>query len=265
MFVLLALVVLLGLAVGSFLNVVIYRVPRGESVVRPGSHCPWCGKPVRGRHNVPVLSWLILRGRCADCRAPIGVRYPLVELGTAVLFGAVTARLAGLGRLEAMPAYLWFAAVGLALAMIDLDCRRLPNSLVLPSYPVLAVLLLGATLAGGDRPALVRAGIGAVALFGLYALLALIHPAGMGWGDVKLAGLIGLMLGYLSWATLVVGAFAGFLLGALAGVIVLASRRGNRKTALPFGPFMLAGALLAMFVADPVARFYLDLTGLSTS
>jgi leader peptidase (prepilin peptidase)/N-methyltransferase len=264
--VLLVLVTLLGLAVGSFLNVVIYRVPKGESVVRPGSHCPRCGNPVRGRHNIPVLGWLILRGRCADCGTPISVRYPLVELGTALLFGAVTGWLAGLGRLEALPAYLWFGAVGLALAVIDLDCRRLPNALVLPSYPVLAVLLLAATLVDGDWPALTRAGIAAATLFGLYALLAVIHPAGMGWGDVKLAGLIGLMLGYLSWAALVVGGFAGFLLGAVAGVIVLASRRGNRKTALPFGPFMLAGALLAMFVADPVARLYLDnLTGLSTS
>ncbi|MFL6144149.1 MAG: prepilin peptidase [Labedaea sp.] len=213
MLALLVLVTALGLAVGSFLNVVVHRVPRRES--------------------------------------PISMRYPLVELGTAVLFGAVTGWLAGLDRLAALPAYLWFAAVGLALAVIDAGCRRLPNALVLPSYPVLVVLLLGATLAVGDWPAMTRAGIGAVALFGLYFLLAVVHPAGMGWGDVKLSGLIGLMLGYLSWAALVVGAFAGFLLGAVAGVVVLVSRRGDRKTALPFGPFMLAGALLAMFVADP--------------
>jgi leader peptidase (prepilin peptidase)/N-methyltransferase len=121
------LVGLLGLVVGSFLNVVIYRVPRGESLVSPGSRCPSCGTPIRPWHNVPVVGWLVLRGRCAACGAPIGVRYPLVEAGTGALFVALAARLDSLGLLSALPAYLYFGAIGIALALIDLDCRRLPT------------------------------------------------------------------------------------------------------------------------------------------
>jgi leader peptidase (prepilin peptidase)/N-methyltransferase len=260
---LLVLIALLGLAVGSFLTVVIDRVPRGESVVRPGSRCSSCGRQVRARYNIPVLGWILLRGRCADCHAPIGVRYPLVELATAALFVAVTARLSGLGLLSALPAYLWFTAAGIALAVIDLDTRRLPNAIVLPSYPVLAVLVAGSALYQGDWSALGRAAIGAAGLFGFYLLLVLAYPKGMGWGDVKLAGLLGGALGYLSWAALIVGAFAGFVLGALVGVAVILARQGDRKTALPFGPFMVAGALLAIFVADPIARAYLSLAGSS--
>ena len=260
---LLVVIALLGLAIGSFLTVVIDRVPRGESVVRPGSHCPRCGHPIRARHNIPVLGWLILRGRCADCRAPIAVRYPLVELATGVLFVALTLRLDRLGLVSALPAYLYVAAAGVALAMIDLETRRLPNAIVLPSYPVLAALLTGSALWQGDWWPLGRAAIGAAGLFGFYLLLVLAYPKGMGWGDVKLAGLLGGALAYLSWAALVVGAMAGFVLGAVVGVAVILARQGDRKTALPFGPFMIAGTLLAIFVADPIADAYLSLVGSS--
>ncbi|NBH09617.1 A24 family peptidase [Amycolatopsis sp. SID8362] len=249
----------LGLLVGSFLNVVIHRVPRGESVVRPPSRCPGCGEQIRARHNVPVLGWLLLRGRCANCGSRISVRYPLVELGTAVLFALLTLRLDP----PDLPAYLYFGAIGIALALIDLDCRRLPDAIVLPSYPVLAVLLTSSAWYRDDWWALARAGIGGAALFGFYLLLALVHPQGMGFGDVKLAGILGGVLGYLSWTALLLGAFGGFLLGAVAGVVVLAAGRGDRKTALPFGPFMIAAALIAVFVADPLARAYRELTGLA--
>ena len=134
------LVALLGLAIGSFLNVVIYRVPRGESLISPASQCPSCGAAIRARHNVPLFGWLVLRGRCADCRTPISFRYPLVELACALLFVAVTLRFDHLGLLSALPAYLYFGAIGIALALIDLDVQRLPNSIVLPSYPVIAAL-----------------------------------------------------------------------------------------------------------------------------
>jgi len=253
---LVVLIALLGLAVGSFLNVVVYRVPRGESLTSPGSHCPSCGEPVRARHNIPVLAWLMLRGRCADCRAPIGVRYPLVEAATGALFVALTLRLHHLDQLPALPAYLYFAAIGIALALIDFDCRRLPNSIVLPSYPVLAVLLTGAAANQHEWWPLARAGIGAAVLFAFYFALAVAYPAGMGFGDVKLAGLIGGVLAYLSWSTLVVGAFGGFLLGAIVGVAVLALGRGDRKSALPFGPFMISAALIAVFAAPAIASWY---------
>jgi leader peptidase (prepilin peptidase)/N-methyltransferase len=242
----------LGLCIGSFLNVVIHRVPLGMSVVSPPSRCPECGSDIRARHNVPVLGWLLLRGRCADCRAPISPRYPAVEAVTAGLFVLVTWRALDLGQAAAIPALLTFTALGIALAAIDLDTRRLPNVLVLPAYPVLAVLLAAAAGVSGDWGSALRAGLGALALFGFFFVIALVSPQGMGFGDVKLAGVVGMVLGYLSWSALVVGAFAGFFLGAAVGMVVIATGAGGRKTALPFGPFMIAGALAALWVTDPV-------------
>ncbi len=247
---------LLGLAIGSFLNVVIYRLPRGESLNRPPSHCPSCGASIRARHNVPVLGWLVLRGRCADCSAPISPRYPAVELATGLLFAGLAARLHYLHLLEALPAYLYFAAIGMALAAIDLDLKRLPDRIVLPSYPVLGVLLAAAAVAGGDGWRLVRALLAAAALFAFFFALAFAYPDGMGFGDVKLAGLLGLVLGYLSWWAVLIGAFTGFLLGALVGGVLLASGRGGRKTALPFGPFLIAGTLVAVFAGSTIAGWY---------
>jgi leader peptidase (prepilin peptidase) / N-methyltransferase len=250
---------LVGLAIGSFLNVVIYRVPAGESVVSPPSRCPSCGSEIRNRHNIPVLGWLILRGRCFACRARISARYPIVEATTAVLFVAITLRIAALDVAAALPAYLYLAAAGLALAVIDLDHKRLPDKIVLPSYAVVAVLLTVASASTHDWRALARAGIGAAALFAFYFGIVLAYPAGMGFGDAKLAGLLGGLLAYLSWSALVVGAFAGFALGAVVGVAAMAVGRAGRKTTIPFGPFMIAGAILALFVATPIADAYLQL------
>jgi leader peptidase (prepilin peptidase)/N-methyltransferase len=249
---------LFGLAIGSFLNVVIYRVPVGESVVNPPSRCPSCGSTIRNRHNVPVLGWLILRGKCADCANPISARYPIVEAATAALFVVITLRLAHLHLGAALPAYLYLAAAGLALAMIDVDHKRLPDKIVLPSYVVVAVLLTIAAAVTNDWWALARAGISAAALFAFYFTIVFAYPAGMGFGDVKLAGVLGGLLGYLSWTALAVGAFAGFVLGAIVGVAVIAAG-GSRKTAIPFGPFMIAGAVLAIFVAQPLADTFLRL------
>ncbi|WP_436494767.1 prepilin peptidase [Actinokineospora sp. HUAS TT18] len=249
------MVALVGLAVGSFLNVVIHRVPAGESVVSPPSRCPGCGRAIRARHNVPVVGWLVLRGRCFDCGTAISPRYPLVELGTGLIFLALALRLDP----PLWPAYLTFAGVGIALAAIDLDTRTLPSKIILPTYPVLAVLLAGASAVQGDWWALIRAGIGGAALFAFYFLLAMVHPSGMGFGDVRLSGLIGGVLGYLGWGAFAVGAFGGFLLGAVAGVAVVAFGRGGRKTALPFGPFMIAGAIAAVFVGGPIGDWYLRL------
>jgi leader peptidase (prepilin peptidase)/N-methyltransferase len=246
---------LLGLAVGSFLNVVIYRVPRDESLVRPGSHCPHCGSEVRNRHNVPVFGWLLLRGRCADCKAPISARYPLVEAGTAALFVAVGARF---GWSWELPAYLYLAAVAVALAAIDLDIMRLPDKIVLPSYGVALLLLVPAAIAAQSFHAATRGLIAAAVLYAFYWLLAIL-PRGMGGGDVKLAPLLGLYLGWLGWSSVAVGAFAGFLLGGLVGVALIATRRAGRRSRIAFGPYMLAGALLAVFAAAPIADWYTSL------
>jgi len=248
----------LGLLVGSFLNVVIHRVPRDESLLRPGSRCPTCLAPIQPWHNVPVLGYVLLRGRCASCGARISPVYPVVELTTAVLFLAVTWRLASWDLLSALPAYLYFTAMGIALTIIDLRVRRLPNAIVLPSYPVVLALLVLSAAIEGDWAALVRGLIGGAVLFGFYFLLAFIYPAGMGFGDVKLAGIIGGALAYLSWGTLVIGTFLGFLLGAVVGLALMAVKRAGRKTAIPFGPWMLAGAMVAVFAADPLAQFYVD-------
>jgi leader peptidase (prepilin peptidase)/N-methyltransferase len=257
--ILIAAVAILGLVVGSFLNVVIYRVPRGESVVHPGSHCPGCDQPIRARHNVPVVGWLLLRGRCADCQTAISARYPLVELLTALLFVAVTVQVVHLGLTPALPAYLFFVAVGIALTAIDLDVLRLPNVIVYPSYVVLAALLTTAALVHGGPAPLVRALIGGAALFAFYLALALAYPGGMGLGDVKLAGVVGAVLGFVSYPALVVGAFAAFVIGAVVAVWLTVSRGANGKTAVPFGPFMVSGALLAIFASAPVAHAYTHL------
>lgn len=246
---------LFGLLVGSFLNVVVWRVPRGESVVSPPSACPGCGTPIAPRDNVPVLSWLLLRGRCRTCNEPISARYPLVELATAGLFAVMAIRF---GLEPELAAYLYLAAVGLALALIDLDCKRLPDALTLPSYGVGLVLLGAASL--DDPQQLLRAVLGAAAMFAVYFALAFAYPAGMGFGDVKLSGVLGLFTAWLGWDVWGAGVILGFLLGGVAGVAVLLSKRGTRKSAIPFGPFMLLGALIAVLVGEPLVDAYLGLT-----
>jgi leader peptidase (prepilin peptidase)/N-methyltransferase len=248
---------LVGLMIGSFLNVVIWRVPRGESVVRPPSACPSCGHEIRPRDNIPVLGWLLLRGRCRDCGHPISARYPLVELACGVLFVVMALRFEAHAVLVA---YLYLAAVGLALAMIDFDTKRLPDALTLPSYPVAAVLLGVAAVVDHEGDAALRALIGAVAMGALYFVLVLIYPAGMGLGDVKLAPVLGAYLGWISYGALAVGAFLGFLYGGLVGVLAMAVGKAGRKSKLPFGPFMLLGVLTAVLAGDQLVDLYTSAT-----
>src|SRR3954454_9806012 len=247
----------LGLVIGSFLNVVVWRVPRGESVVRPPSACPGCGTPIAPRDNIPVLSWLILRGKCRSCGTSISRRYPIVEALTAVLFVMMTLRL---GLDAALPAFLYLAAVCLALALLDLGVRRLPDALTLPSYPVAAVLLGAAAVAQHDVDPLIRAALGGVAMFALYFALCFAYPAGMGFGDVKLSGVLGIYTAWLGWDVWGAGLLLGFFLGGFFGIGMLLVGRGGRKTAIPFGPFMLLGALIAILVGHQIVSGYLDLT-----
>ncbi|MFJ3032956.1 prepilin peptidase [Curtobacterium pusillum] len=264
----------IGLAVGSFLNVVVYRVPAGLSVVAPASACPRCGHEIRVRDNVPVVSWLLLRGRCRDCATPISARYPLVELATALLFALVVLRFgpalsvaqdglaAAVASIE-LVAMLYLMAISIALALIDLDVHRLPNALVLPAYPVIAVLLVGAAALGGDWGALVRGAIGLVVLGGGYLVLAVLVPGGMGLGDVKLAGVLGLALAYLGWGPLAVGAFGAFLLGGTFAIGLMVAGRAKRGSGIPFGPWMLGGAWLGVFFGQPLLDGYLRIIGLA--
>ena len=267
---------LFGLLIGSFLNVVIYRIPAGKSIVSPPSACGSCGARIRSYDNVPVLSWLLLRGKCRDCGAAFSMRYPLVELGTGVFFavvtlwvfssgdgGALVSTDALLAQIIVLAAFLYLAAVSVALAMIDLDTHTLPNRILLPVYPVGAVLLTAAALVAGEPGRLLSALIGAAALFGLYLALALISPGGMGLGDVKLAGVLGLYLGWLGYAPLIVGAFGAFLLGGLFGIGLLVTRKAGRRSSIPFGPWMLLAAWLGALFGQSIAAGYLTLFGLT--
>lgn len=245
----------LGLLIGSFLNVVIWRVPRGESIVSPPSACPDCGHSLRARDNIPVVSWLLLRGRCRDCGEPISKRYPLVELITAAVFALVSLGV----PVGVLPAYLWLAGAGVALSVIDIEHKRLPNVIVYPTVVVVGCWLVGASLFNHQPGLVVRTLAAGAALFAFYLVLALVYPAGMGLGDVKLALVLGMALGWLSWSAVVIGSFLAFGLGAVVGVVVIARGRGGRKTAIPFGPFMLTGALLAIFVAQPISAWYLSM------
>jgi leader peptidase (prepilin peptidase)/N-methyltransferase len=235
------LIGLLGLLVGSFLNVVIHRLPRGESLTRPASRCPSCGAPIRPYDNVPVVSWLLLRGRCRNCGAAIGVRYPLVAFAGAALTRGVDDDLA-----------LWlpFAAMLIAVAGIDLDHRIIPNKILLPA----AIWGLAATIA--FRPdnvddSLIAGGIAFTALL----LAAVAYPAGMGMGDVKLVGVMGIYLG----SGVAPAMLAGFLAGSLVGVAIIAREgRDARKKGVPFGPFLALGGLIGVFAGPELVDAYVD-------
>ncbi|MDR1441783.1 MAG: prepilin peptidase [Bifidobacteriaceae bacterium] len=246
---------LLGLVIGSFLTVVISRVPEGASLW-PRSACPKCGHQVTAKDNIPLVSWLVLRGRCRSCKEPISPLYPVTEAATAVLFLVVAAFLE---PLAAIPAYLYAAAIGVALTAIDSRIGRLPDAIVLPSYPVLAALLAVASWITGDWRALLNAGIGGLGLFVAYWLIHTLAPRGMGRGDVKLAGLIGMVLAYQGWGPLIVGALGAFFLGAFWGIGVMLKNRGGRRTAIPFGPWMCAGAVLGCVVGGPLWEMYRQL------
>lgn len=245
---------LFGLAIGSFLNVVIWRLPRKESLSHPGSHCPGCGAAIRPWDNLPVLSWLILRGRCRACRAPISIRYPLVELVTAGLFLAAAARF---GPHWELADYCGFFAVLVAISGIDLDHHLVPSRIVYPAAG--ASLGLLALASGLDHrwhsyeDGLIGGAVAFVALF----LVHLAQPRGMGFGDVRLSGLIGLNVGWLGVAHVAVALLTGFVLGAVAGIALLAAGRAGRKSRVPFAPFLAAGAVVAVLFGDPLVRWWL--------
>lgn len=261
-----------GSLIGSFLNVVVFRVPAGRSVVSPPSACGNCGTRIRPLDNIPVISWVLLRGKCRDCGTSISMRYPFVELGAgiaffvvALVFGVPIAEARGsaaaIAAAVVLVAFLYFAAISLSLALIDLDTGRLPNAIVLPAYVVGAVLLLASAALVGDPAPVLRAVIGAMGLALVYFVIFIAVPRGMGFGDVKLAGVIGIFLGYLGWEHLVVGAVSAFLLGGLFAVGLLVARKARAKTGVPFGPWMLAGAWVGILGGPMIAGGYLALVG----
>ena len=238
---------LLGAMVGSFLNVVIHRLPRGESLVSPRSHCPECERPIRPWDNVPLLSWLLLRGRCRHCDTRISGRYPLIEALTVVTFVAVALTR---GVHPELALSLPFAAMLIAVGGIDLDHRIIPNKVLLPA--AIWAVAAGALVHPGALPEALVAG---AAAFLLLLLAALAYPAGMGMGDVKLAGVMGLYLG----AAVAPALLAAFLAGSVVGLALLL-RHGvdARKRGVPFAPFLALGGLLGLLVGQELIRLYAD-------
>jgi leader peptidase (prepilin peptidase)/N-methyltransferase len=237
----------LGALVGSFLNVVIYRLPRGESLVTPGSHCPACDRAVKPYDNVPVMAWVWLRGRCRACRAAISPRYPLVEAATAALCVGVVLAHSSAG---AIALGMLTVLVLVPVALIDLEHHVIPNRITAPAA-VLA-LALGSALDPSHEIARL---IAAAAAGGFFLLAAVVSPRGMGMGDVKLAGLLGLLLGSAVAPALLIALVAGVLVG-----LVVLSRQpaGERRGAgLPFGPFMALGGLSAIYAGHAILAAYL--------
>jgi leader peptidase (prepilin peptidase)/N-methyltransferase len=249
--VLIGICALLGLAIGSFLNVVIYRVPKGLSVVSPRSACPSCHAPILERDNVPVVSWLLLRGRCRQCHAQISARYPLVELACAALFAGTAARF---GYNWALPAYLVLFAGLLALSVIDIETLLLPKKIVWPlSVLVTALFVLAAAVTGSWHALLVGAICGA-AWFALFFLMNLASPRLLGFGDVRLAPVLGLALGWLGVRYVVLGFLAANLIGAVVGIALIATKRMTRQQQMPYGVFLAAGCAVAIFAGPEILR-----------
>jgi len=248
-----AICALYGLVIGSFLNVVIWRVPRKESIVSPASHCPGCETPIAVRDNVPVVSWLVLRGHCRSCGTKISFRYPFVELLTGVLFGAVGARFAGSW---ALPAFLVLTAALVALSAIDLEFYLLPTRILRPVAIISVPLLALAAGLEQDWGAFGRAAAGALVAFTFFFVVHLISPNGMGFGDVRLSFLLGLFLGFLGWGDLAGGLFFGFFYGAVIGIALIALGARSRKQHIPFGPFLAAGTMTFVLFGAQILDWY---------
>ncbi len=242
-------VFIVGTILGSFLNVVIYRLPRGLSLARPGSHCPHCHTPIRPQDNIPLLSFLALRGRCRACRAPIGWRYPLVEAVSGGLLAGLWLRFAPLGAWVPLATGALFALMLVAVFFIDLDHQIVPNAITYPG--LVAGLLLAIPQGRAVSSLLTAAGAGAV-----FLMIALVSRGGMGGGDIKLAAMMGAFLGWPATAVAVLLAFGA---GATAGVLLIAAKRRSRKDPIPFGPSLAAGGVIALFAADVMLRWYLGI------
>lgn len=235
----------MGLVVGSFLNVVIYRVPRQLSIIRPRSACPNCHHSIRERDNIPVVSWMALRGRCRDCASPISARYPLVECGTGLLF-AVTAWRWGV-HLD-LGAFLILDAALVALAFIDLEQLLLPRSIVYPTLVGVGTWLLISAAHYDQWHRLVVAAACAVGWFVLFYALNFFSPRSLGFGDVRLSLVLGLALGWLGLGVVIFGFFISNLLGAIVGLSLIAAKKRTRDQPVPYGIYLASGTIVAILV-----------------
>ena len=249
--VLILLCAVFGLGVGSFLNVVIYRVPRHESIASPPSACPTCGTAIAARDNVPVISWLLLRGRCRHCHSPISPQYPLVELATGALFAGLAARF---GYDWALPAYLALFAGLLALSWIDVERMLLPKAIVYPLLLMVAGLLLLPAGVYGMWHSYWVAWAFAGGWFVVFFLMNFASPRVLGFGDVRLAPVLGLGLGWLGWRYVILGFFAANLIGAVIGIALILTKRLERQARIPYGVFLALGTAVAVFFGQELLR-----------
>lgn len=251
----------LGLIFGSFGTVAAWRIPRRETIVTGRSHCPKCGAMIRAFDNIPVVSWLVLRGRCRNCGNPISIRYPLTELATGILFALSAAKFGWSVETFVYAAFFWALVV---LTSIDVDHKLLPNRIVYPTFVVGWIGLTVAAIVGDDTDRLVDAAVGAAIFGGLLFLVSFIgeivyKKTAMGLGDVKLAFALGTFLGYARLALVPVGMFMSFLSGALLGLVIIRMSGGDRRTEVPFGPFLVLGTVLALFAGEPLVDWYTGL------
>jgi len=247
-------VVLFGLAVGSFLNVVIWRVPRQKSIVSPSSRCPSCDTPLKPWDNIPVISYALLHGKCRYCKIKISPRYPLVEILNAALWAAVYWRF-GLGW--DVIVYFAFMSALVAVTFIDLDFQIIPDAITLPGIPlglVAGMFLLpdpmARTMSLGWQSALIGAAVG----FGLFYAVAVASRGGMGGGDIKLMAMVGALTG---WKAVLLTTFLGSLVGSVLGLFLMLAKGKGRKTKIPFGPFLALGAVLTLLFGQEILRWYL--------
>lgn len=237
----------MGSVIGSFLTVVAHRVPRGESVVRPPSSCDGCGARLGPRELVPIVSWLLTQGRCRHCGERIGLEPLLIEVATAAVFVAFGLEF---GATVETVAFCVLGGALVALSAIDLRTTRLPREITYTTIAIGAPLLAVAAVARGEPQRIIGMLVGAVLALGIMGAIHLAARGGMGDGDVRLSPLLGLYLGWINPGIVPVGLFFGFLLGAVVGVLIMATRRGDRRTAVPFGPFLAAGTVVAVFLGQ---------------
>ncbi|GAB4415376.1 MAG: A24 family peptidase [Thermodesulfovibrionales bacterium] len=248
------IVFLFGSIVGSFLNVCIYRMPRGLSIVRPSSRCPSCSAAIKPYDNIPVLSFLFLGGRCRYCRAKIPLRYPLVETLNAFMYIAVIWRF---GLNWHTPVLFAFCSAMIVITFIDLDFQIIPDAITLPGIPVgliTGALLLPDPFARNSVLGFKEAIIGIMTGGGLFYIIAVLSRGGMGGGDIKMMAMVGAFMG---WKAVLLTTFSGSLLGSIVGIFLMAFKGKGRKTRIPFGPFLSSGAIITLFYGQEILALYL--------
>lgn len=251
--------IVLGMIIGSFLNVCIYRIPREESVIAPPSACPYCSLPIKPRDNIPVISYIALLGRCRNCREKISLRYPTIEMLNGFLYWAIL-RQFDIGW--HLPALFAFASAMLVITFIDLDVQIIPDAITLPGMlvGVAAAPFLPDPFASYATVGFINSLIGLVAGYGSFLLIAVLgswmaKTEAMGGGDLKLMGMVGAFMG---WKAVLLTTFAGSITGSIIGIGLIALKGKDRKTLIPFGPFLATGALISLFFGEAIAAWYLS-------